>query len=50
MTRKLAPMAAETSDGARGQAELAELLELAATLSEQDLEGVEPVFGPQEWD
>jgi hypothetical protein len=31
-------------------AELAQLLALAATLSEDGLEGVEPVFGPQGWE
>jgi hypothetical protein len=31
-------------------AELAQLLALAATLSEDGLEGVEPVFGPQAWE
>ena len=30
-------------------AELAQLLALAATLSEQGLEGIEPVSGPQSW-
>jgi hypothetical protein len=31
-------------------AELAQLLALAATLSEDGLEGVEPVSGPQSWE
>lgn len=31
-------------------AELAQLLALAATLSEQGLEGVAPVLGPQSWE
>jgi hypothetical protein len=33
-----------------GAAELAQLLALAATLSEEDVEDVPPVFGPQEWE
>jgi hypothetical protein len=31
-------------------AELAELEALAATLGEQEIEGVPPVQGPQDWD
>jgi len=43
-------MAAKGSGDGAADAELAKLLALAATLSEQELEGVEPVFGPQDWD
>jgi hypothetical protein len=42
-------MPADTSGDEAAEAELAQLLALAATLSEQGLEGVEPVFGPQSW-
>jgi hypothetical protein len=38
-----------TGDDA-ADAELTQLLALAATLSEDGLEGVEPVFGPQSWE
>jgi len=43
-------MAAEPTADEAAEAELAQLLALAATLSEQDLEGVEPVLGPQSWE
>jgi len=43
-------MAAKGSGDEAADAELAQLLALAATLSEQGLEGVEPVFGPQDWE
>jgi len=43
-------VAATGSGDEAAEAELAQLLALAATLSEQGLEGVEPVFGPQEWE
>jgi hypothetical protein len=42
-------MPAEVSAEEAAAAELAQLLALAATLSERDLEGVDPVFGPQDW-
>jgi len=41
---------ATTGSGDEAAAELAQLLALAETLSEQGLEGVEPVFGPQDWE
>ena len=43
-------MAAKCSGDEAAEAELAQLMALAATLSEQGLEGVEPVFGPQDWE
>jgi hypothetical protein len=48
-------MSADIAPGTRSgdeaaAAELAQLLALAATLSEQGLEGVEPVAGPQSWE
>jgi hypothetical protein len=43
-------MAATGSGDEATDAELAQLLALAATLSEQGLEGVEPVNGPQDWE
>lgn len=42
-------MAATGSGSEAAEAELAQLLALAATLSERGLDGVEPVSGPQEW-
>ena len=43
-------MAAKGSGDEAADAELAQLLALAATLTEQGLEGVEPVTGPQDWE
>jgi len=43
-------MPAELTGDEAADAELAQLLALAATLSEDGLEGVEPVFGPQSWE
>ena len=43
-------MPAEQTGDEAADAELAQLLALAATLSEDGLEGVEPVFGPQSWE
>ncbi|HEY1855126.1 MAG TPA: hypothetical protein VGG40_11110 [Solirubrobacterales bacterium] len=42
-------MPAEATGDEAAEADLAQLLALAATLSEHELEGVEPVSGPQEW-
>ncbi|MGD9737062.1 MAG: hypothetical protein AB7V58_15870 [Solirubrobacterales bacterium] len=43
-------MAATGSGDEAAAEELAQLLALAATLSEQPLEGVEPVSCPQDWE
>ena len=47
MSSEIAPRT-ESGDEAAA-AELAQLLALAATLSEQGLEGIDPVAGPQSW-
>jgi len=43
-------MAATGNGDEASEVELAQLLALAATLSEHELEGVEPVSGPQDWE
>jgi hypothetical protein len=42
-------MPADPTGDEATEAELAQLLALAATLSERDVEGVDPVTGPQSW-
>jgi hypothetical protein len=42
-------MSATGTGDEAAEAELAQLLALAATLTERGLEGVDPVFGPQSW-
>ena len=50
MTASLAPMPLPTDDpDALVAAEVAELEALAAALSEDEVDGVAPVQGPQEW-
>jgi hypothetical protein len=51
MAASLAPMVTRPDDpDALVAAELAELKALAAALSEEEIEGVAPVQGPQEWE
>ena len=51
MRASLAPMTSRSDDpDALVAAELAELEALAAALPEEEIDGVPPVQGPQEWE